>query len=39
MTGISSNLVGAQKLLSQLKDKIKQYKRNLYQQQVEEKKK
>ena len=39
ITGISSNLINTQKLLSQLKDKIRQYKRNIYTQQVEEKKK
>lgn len=39
ISGISSNLTSAQKLISQLKDKVKQYKRNLYSQQVEEKKK
>lgn len=37
--GISSNLSGAQKLLSQLKDKVRQHKRALYTQQIEEKKK
>jgi uncharacterized protein YukE len=39
MSGISSNLSGAQKLLSQLKDKIRQHKRHTYTQQIEEKKK
>lgn len=39
INGISSNLVGSQKLLSQLSEKIKQYKRNIYTQQVDEKKK
>lgn len=39
ITGISSNLLGAQKLLAQLKDKIRQHKRNTYSQQVDEKKK
>ena len=39
ITGISNNLTGAQKMISQLKDKIRQYKRNIYTQQVEEKKK
>jgi hypothetical protein len=39
MSGVSSNLYGAQKLLSQLKDKVRQHKRALYTQQIEEKKK
>lgn len=39
MTSISTNLSNSQKLLSQLKDKIKQHKRNLFSQQVDEKKK
>ncbi len=39
ISGISSSLSNAQKLLIQLKEKIKQYKRNLYTQQVVEKKK
>ncbi len=39
ISGISSNLLNAQKLLIQLKDKIKQHKKNLYTQQVVEKKK
>lgn len=39
ITGISSNLSSAQKLLAQLKDKIKQHKRSTYSQQVDEKKK
>jgi glutaredoxin-related protein len=39
IVGISINLSNTQKLISQLKDKIKQFKRNLYSQQVEEKKK
>jgi chorismate synthase len=38
ITGISSNLSNAQKLLSQLKDKVRQHKKTLYTQQVEEKK-
>lgn len=38
MSGISSNLSLAQKLLSQLKDKIRQHKRSQYQQQVDERK-
>jgi hypothetical protein len=37
--GISSNLSGAQKLLAQLKDKIRTYKKTLYSQSLEEKKK
>jgi len=39
VTGISSSLSNAQKLISQLKDKIRQHKRASYVQQVEEKKK
>jgi predicted nucleic acid-binding Zn-ribbon protein len=39
VSGISSNLNDAQKLISQLKEKIRNYKRSLYSQQVEEKKK
>ena len=39
ISGISSNLLNAQKLLIQLKDKIRQHKKNLYTQQVVEKKK
>ena len=39
VTGISSSLSNAQKLISQLKDKIKQHKRASIVQQVEEKKK
>lgn len=39
LTSISQNLGSAQKLISQLKDKIKQHKKALYTQQVEEKKK
>ena len=39
ISGISSNLASAQKLLSQLKDKIRQHKKSTYSQQVEEKKK
>jgi len=39
MSGISSNLLNTQKLLLQLKDKIRQHKRALYSQQIEEKKK
>jgi hypothetical protein len=36
---ISSNLSNTQKLLSIVKDKIRNYKRNLYSQPIEEKKK
>ena len=39
MSGISSNLYGAQKLISQLKEKVRQHKKSTYIQQVEEKKK
>jgi hypothetical protein len=39
VSGISNNLSSAQKLLVQLKDKIRQHKRNTYSQQVDEKKK
>jgi len=39
ITGISQNLVNAQKLLSQLKDKVRQHKKSTYTQQVDEKKK
>ena len=39
VNGISSSLTNAQKLISQLKDKIKQHKRASYTQQVDEKKK
>ncbi len=39
ISGISSNLANAQKLIVQLKEKIKQHKRNVYTQSVEEKKK
>ena len=38
ISGISSNLSAAQKLVVQLKDKVKQYKKTLYTQQIEEKK-
>jgi DNA-binding MltR family transcriptional regulator len=37
--GISQNLVNAQKLLVQLKDKVRQHKKSTYTQQVDEKKK
>jgi hypothetical protein len=39
LMGVSSSLTNAQKLLIQLKEKIKQHKRTLYTQQVVEKKK
>ncbi len=39
ITGISNNLVGAQKLITQLKEKIKVHKRSLFSQSIEEKKK
>jgi hypothetical protein len=39
ISGISSNLSNAHKLIIQLKDKIRQHKRNSQSQQVEEKKK
>jgi septal ring factor EnvC (AmiA/AmiB activator) len=39
LSNISSSLSDAQKLLTQLKDKIKQHKRNTFSQQVDEKKK
>jgi chorismate synthase len=39
INGIGSGLVNAQKLLSQLKDKVKSHKRSVFTQQVEEKKK
>ena len=39
LSSISSSLSDAQKLLTQLKDKIKQHKRNTFSQQVDEKKK
>jgi hypothetical protein len=38
MSGVSTNLSNAQKLLSQLKDKVKQYKKSTLTQQVNEKK-
>lgn len=37
--GISSNLSGAQKLLAQLKDKVRTYKKTLYSQSIVEKNK
>lgn len=36
---ISSNLINSQKVLLILKDKVRQYKRSLYAQSIEEKKK
>lgn len=39
VSSIFSNLSVAQKSLQQLKDKVKQHKKSLYSQQVEEKKK
>jgi hypothetical protein len=38
ITGISSNLNNAQKLLIQLKDKVRQYKKSTYSQSIDEKK-
>lgn len=38
LTGISNNLSNAQKLISQLKEKIRQHKKNTYTQQMDEKK-
>lgn len=38
VSGVSSNLTNAQKLIVQLKDKIKQYKKSTSTQQVNEKK-
>ena len=39
VSGISNSLSNANKLISQLKEKIRNYKKSLYTQQVEEKKK
>lgn len=39
VSGISSNLQSAQKLIIQLKEKIKLHKKSLYSQSIEEKKK
>ncbi len=39
ISGISSNLSSAQKLLVQLKEKVRTYKKTLYSQSIEEKKK
>jgi hypothetical protein len=38
ISGISNNLSSAQKLIGQLKDKIRQHKRSLYVQTIDEKK-
>lgn len=38
VSGISSNFSNAQKLIAQLKDKLKQHKKTLYSQQTEDKK-
>jgi len=39
VTSISNNLSNAQKLITQLKDKVKQHKKTSFTQQVDEKKK
>lgn len=39
VNGISSNLDNAKKLLTQLKDKVKQHKKSTHSQSIEEKKK
>jgi hypothetical protein len=39
ITGISNNLSNANKLISQLKEKVRTYKKSLQSQQIEEKKK
>ena len=39
ISGISVNLSNAQKLLTQLKDKVRQYKKSIYSQSLDEKKK
>ena len=39
ISSISSDLSNSQKLVQQLKEKVKQYKRSLYQQPIDEKKK
>jgi predicted nucleic acid-binding Zn-ribbon protein len=39
ISGISNSLTNAQKLLTQLKDKIRQHKKSTYSQQVEQSKK
>lgn len=39
ISSISNNLINSQKLITQLKDKVKQYKKSTYTQQVDEKKK
>lgn len=38
VSGISSNFSNAQKLIQQLKEKLKQHKKSIYSQQTEEKK-
>ncbi len=38
ITGISNNFTNAQKLISQLKEKIRQHKRNVFSQNIIEKK-
>lgn len=39
LSGVGQNLASAQKLISQLREKIKLFKKSLYSQQIEEKKK
>ena len=39
INGITVSLSNAQKLTTQLKDKVRQYKKSVYNQQIEEKKK
>lgn len=39
INGIESNLSNAQKFLTQLKDKVRQYKKSIYSQSLDEKKK
>ncbi len=39
VSGVSSGLQNAQKMLSQLKEKVKQHKKTMYSQNLEEKKK
>ena len=39
LSNISLNLYNAQKLLTQLKDKVRQYKKSIYTQSLDEKKK
>ena len=38
ITGVSSSLSNAQKLIVQLKDKVRQFKKSTYAQSIEEKK-